>query len=56
MFLSGEQIKKKEKLVLETKNSEHKEGRSYDMLVPPELLERKKKEKKEKKRESGTND
>ena len=41
---------------METKNSEHKEGRSYDMLVPPELLERKKKEKKEKKRESGTND
>ena len=36
---------------METKNSEHKEGRSYDMLVPPELLERKKREKK-KERES----
>ena len=32
-----------EKLVFEIKNSEHKEGRIYEMLVPPELLERIKK-------------
>ena len=29
-----------EKLGLEIRNSEHKEGRIYDMLVQPELIER----------------
>ena len=36
-----------EKLVFEIKNSEHKEGRFYEMLVPPELLERIKKKSQE---------
>ena len=34
-----------EKLGLEIKNSEHKEGRIYEMLVQTDLIERKKRRK-----------
>ena len=40
MSLPKDLIKEMEKLGLEIKNSEHKEGRIYEMIVQPELLER----------------
>ena len=43
MSLPKELIKEMERLILEIKDSEHKEGRIYEMLVQPELIERIKK-------------
>ena len=44
MSLPKELIKEMENLEFEIKDSEHREGRIYEMLVRPELLERIKKE------------
>ena len=38
MSLPKELIKETEKLEMEIKNSEHKEGKIYEMMVQPELI------------------